>query len=174
MNVYKYSDETRQINAFIANEVKKLGYLNKVIENIPYKQIAPNDFVIKQKKLYKLNYKKYFGHITTHTYRYMFSKEILEKLIKVMENVTIEMQNQLIKSLKEYINNNNFDYYNEEKIESMIKKFGYYDIEIEDVSTKIELLFLKKELPKIRKQIEYNCEYCRDGGCPHCSPSFFY
>lgn len=169
MNIYKHSEESRELSEILFTKMRELRYLTNVVENIPYTQVAPVDFIKKQNKLYKLDYTSYYGFATSVTYKYMFSKEILEKLVKVMKNINKKIREELKETIKEL----EFECLTKEYIENTINCFGYDEFEIQDISHKVHHVYKKTELPKREIPYEVQCEYCGDGGCIHCEPYRF-
>ena len=74
------------------------------------------------------------------------SKEKLEQVKKVMQNVTDKINNEL----KIYFSQFDFKYHSKEDIERIINRVGYWNIEIENANTDKRFLY-KAPSKKYRK-----------------------
>lgn len=162
-------DEYVIISDKFRKELKGLSQLVKVIDNMPYSQIAPTEYAKKQTELYRIRFTERLDSIgsTTHTERTVFSIEIGEKLVRAMSAVTRRLQSRLREAFKD----DEFKYHTKEQIESFIEFFGYHDVIVTDIRELLEKNYWTRPKLEVRVPLRGpDCSYCGDGGCPYCEP----
>lgn len=171
IDIYKENEEYAKINEILRKKAKELSYRTNVIKNIPNRQIAPMEYVRKKDSLYELTFKEtlYSAGFSEGSSKYMFSKDLLEKVAESMKSITVSIQEEL----REYINQFTFEYHNKKTINALVNCYGYRDIEIKDKSEYIDVFYNKNNFLVQRKPREDDCEFCRDGGCWNCEQHRF-
>lgn len=156
---YLYEEECFKLKKLINKKALELNYMANVIENIPYRQIAPTHYIEKQKNLYQLNYYVSWGFFSTKTSKYLFSKDILNKIKDSMFKINVRIRSKI---KKEILKEMNLLYVSDNELDEFLSCIGYISLKEREVSYNIKNEVTKKSISKI------NCNFCGDGGCIHC------
>lgn len=167
---YLFDQEFFELRNLVNKHAGDLKYKGNVIENIPYYQIAPTNYIKKQNNLYKLEFCCYFGCIWGKRCIYLFSKEVLEQI-----KISMDALNKRIRGIikEKVLSEITLKRVSEETLNEMINLIGYTELKEEDVTDCIDKYFLVNKPIKKRVMRKVDCTFCGDGGCIHCEPYRF-